>query len=34
MALPVTFGRTKIAGIGIHDTRILRFMEVLLQGGT
>src|SRR5579863_6684467 len=30
MALPVTAGKTKIAGIGIHDTRMMRLMEVLL----
>jgi hypothetical protein len=34
MALPVTLGKTKIAGIKIHDTRMLRLMEVLLHGGT
>jgi len=34
MALPVTAGKTKIAGIKIHDTRMMRLMEVLLQGGT
>jgi hypothetical protein len=34
MALPVTVGRTKIAGIKIHDTRMMRLMEVLLHGGT
>jgi hypothetical protein len=34
MALPVTAGRTKIAGIKIHDTRMMRLMEVLLRGGT
>jgi hypothetical protein len=33
MALPVTVGKTKIAGIKIHDTRIIRLMEVLLRGG-
>ena len=27
-------GRTKIAGIKIHDTRMIRLMEVLLHGGT
>ena len=31
---PVTAGKTKIAGIKIHDTRMLRLMEVLLHGGT
>ena len=34
MALPVTAGQTKIAGIKIHDTRMMRLMEVLLHGGT
>lgn len=32
MALPVVVGRTKIAGIKIHDTRMMRLMEVLLHG--
>ena len=31
MALPVL---SKIAGIKIHDTRMMRLMEVLLHGGT
>jgi hypothetical protein len=34
IALPVTAGKTKIAGIKIHDTRMIRLMEVLLHGGT
>jgi len=34
IALPVTSGKTKIAGIKLHDTRVLRLMEVLLHGGT
>jgi hypothetical protein len=34
MALPVTAGKTKIAGIKIHDTRMMRLMEALLRGGT
>jgi hypothetical protein len=34
MALPVTVGRTRIAGIKIHDTRMIRLMEVLLHAGT
>ena len=34
IALPVTSGKTKIAGIKIHDTRMMRLMEVLLHGGT
>lgn len=34
IALPVMAGQTKIAGIKIHDTRMMRLMEVLLHGGT
>ena len=34
MALPVMAGKTKVAGITIHDTRMMRLMEVLLHGGT
>jgi hypothetical protein len=34
MALPVMAGKTKIAGTKIHDTRMIRLMEVLLHGGT
>jgi hypothetical protein len=34
IALPVMSGQTKIAGIKIHDTRMMRLMEVLLHGGT
>jgi hypothetical protein len=34
IALPVTVGKTKIAGIKIHDTRMMRLMEVLLHGAT
>jgi hypothetical protein len=34
MALPAMAGKTKIAGIKIHDTRMMRLMEVLLHGGT
>jgi hypothetical protein len=34
IALAVTSGKTKIAGIKIHDTRMMRLMEVLLHGGT
>jgi hypothetical protein len=34
IALPVSVGKTKIAGIKIHDTRMMRLMEVLLRGGT
>jgi hypothetical protein len=32
MALPVTIGKSRIAGIKIHDTRMIRLMEVLLHG--
>ena len=34
MALPVMAGKTKIAGIKVHDTRMMRLMEVLLHGAT
>ncbi len=34
LALPITCGRTQIAGIKIHDTRMMRLMEVLLHGGS
>jgi hypothetical protein len=34
LAKPVATGSTTIPGIKIHDTRILRLMEVLLQGGS
>ena len=34
MALPVMAGKSKIAGLKIHDTRMMRLMEVLLHGGT
>jgi hypothetical protein len=33
-ALPVLASKTKVAGIKIHDTRMMRLMEVLLHGGT
>jgi hypothetical protein len=33
MALPITVGKTKIAGSKIQDTRMIRLMEVLLHGG-
>ena len=33
MALPVSSGQSKIPGIKIHHTRMLRLMEVLLHGG-
>ncbi len=34
LALPVTVGRTRIPGIKIQDTRMMRLMEILLHGGT
>ena len=34
LAKPVATGSTKIPGIKIHDTRMLRLMEVLLHGGS
>lgn len=34
LALPIAVGRTKIPGIKIHDTRMMRLMEVLLHGGS
>ncbi len=34
LALPVTVGKTKVPGIKIHDTRLLRLMEALLHEGT
>ncbi len=34
LALPVTMGKTKLAGIKIHNTRMLRLMEVLLHHAT
>jgi hypothetical protein len=33
IALPISSGKTKTAGIKIHDTRMMRLMEVLLHGG-
>jgi hypothetical protein len=33
LALPVTIGRSRAPGIKIHDTRMMRLMEVLLHGG-
>lgn len=33
LALPVTVGTAKFPGIKIHDTRMIRLMEVLLHGG-
>ena len=34
LAKPIAAGRTKLPGIKIHDTRMLRLMEVLLHGGS
>ena len=34
LALPITSGRSRVAGIKIQDTRMIRLMEVLLQSGT
>jgi hypothetical protein len=33
LALPIVSGHTKIPGIKIHDTRIVRLMEVLMHSG-
>jgi hypothetical protein len=34
LALPIPHGAAKIPGIKLHDTRMLRLMEVLLHAGT
>jgi hypothetical protein len=34
LALPVIIGAVRYPGIKIHDTRIIRLLEVLLHGGT
>jgi hypothetical protein len=34
LALPIPSGQTKVPGIKIHDTRMLRLMEVLIHSGT
>jgi hypothetical protein len=34
IALPVTVGQTRIPGIKMHDTRMIRLMEILLHAGT
>jgi hypothetical protein len=34
LALPIPFGKSRVPGIRIHDTRMLRLMEVLLHAGT
>jgi hypothetical protein len=33
LALPVTIGSVRYAGIKIHETRVIRLLEVLLQAG-
>jgi len=33
IALPITIGSVRYPGIKIHDTRIIRLLEVLLHGG-
>ena len=33
LALPVTAGTVRFPGIGIHDTRVIRLMQVLLHNG-
>lgn len=34
LALPIPAGAGRVPGIKIHDTRVLRLMEVLLHAGT
>ena len=34
LALPITMGTAKFPGIKLHDTRMIRLMEILLHGGT
>ena len=34
LARPIVSGRTKISGIKIHDTRLIRLMEVLIHSGS
>jgi hypothetical protein len=34
LALPIVIGNARFPGIKIHDTRMIRLMEVLLHGGT
>ena len=34
LALPIVVGTAKYPGIKIHDTRMIRLMEVMLHGGT
>jgi len=33
LALPIQVGQAKVPGIKLHDTRMIRLMEVLLHGG-
>ncbi len=33
LGLPITAGTVRFAGIKIHDTRMIRLMEVLLHNG-
>jgi len=33
LALPITLGSVRYPGIKIHDTRIIRLLEVLIHGG-
>src|SRR5207302_3431552 len=34
IALPITIGSVRYPGIKIHETRIIRLLEILLHGGT
>ncbi len=34
LALPIMSGNSRVPGIKIHDTRMIRLMEVLLHSGT
>jgi hypothetical protein len=34
LALPIMSGRVRVPGIRIHDTRMIRLMEILLHAGT
>jgi hypothetical protein len=34
LSLPVTIGKSKIAGIKIHNSRTIRLMEILMHSGT
>jgi hypothetical protein len=33
LALPIAVGRTRVPGVKIHDTRMMRLLEVLLHAG-